>query len=199
MIRTMMLATLAVAATGFAVANIPAPASAQAAVKAPDASAIGPEIGSRIDLNLPVTTSHGEAGTLRRFGFRKPMMLVFFRSAKWCPYCQAQLKALGPVADAAAKKGVRFAVVSYDDPAVLNEFGAKNALGYMMLSDKGSTTIDALSLRDPRYPPGNFAYGVPYPTTLMIAADGTIRGKIVETDYKIRPSQADLIALLDTL
>ncbi len=160
------------------------------------ASSIGPNIGSKIALGGALTDSAGQPTTLGAISHGKPVMIVLFRSAAWCPFCQAQLKGLGPVAAAAQAKGVRFIALSYDKPEVLAAFAQKQNIAFPLYSDTGSKLIDTLRLRDPRYKPDNIAYGVPYPTTLLIDAKGRVKAKTVETDYKIRPSQADLIALL---
>lgn len=165
----------------------------------PAAAAIGPAVGARIATNATLIESNGRKTTLGAVAHGKPIMVVLFRSAKWCPYCQGQLKSLGPVAAAAKAKGVGFIAVSYDSPADLADFAARQSLPYPLYSDTGSKMIDALKLRDPRYALDSFANGVPYPTTLLLDARGTVKGKTVETDYKIRPTNADLIALLATV
>jgi len=158
---------------------------------------IGPMLGSRVATDVPLRTAAGKPTTLAAMSAGKPVMVVLFRSAAWCPYCQKQLKSLAPVAAAARAKGVRFVAVSYDKPDVLAAFAAKQAIPFPLLSDTGSKLIDALKLRDPQYARGSFAYGVPYPTILLLDARGQVKAKTVETDYKVRPSQADIIAMLD--
>ena len=162
----------------------------------PAAAAIGPAVGTRIATGAALIESNGRKTTLAAVAHGKPIMIVLFRSAKWCPYCQGQLKSLGPVAAAAKAKGVGFIAVSYDSPADLAAFAAKQSLTFPLYSDTGSKMIDALKLRDPRYALDSFANGVPYPTTLLIDTTGIVKGKTVETDYKIRPTNADLIAML---
>ncbi len=162
-------------------------------------AAVGPALGSRIALNTPLRDAAGKPTTLRAIGGGRPLLIVLFRSAAWCPYCQRQLKGLGPVADAARAKGARLIAISYDKPDVLAAFAAKQGLTLPLYSDSGSRLIDALKLRDPQYPRDSFAYGVPYPTTLLIDGSGTVKAKTVERDYKQRPGTTDQIALLGRL
>ena len=142
-------------------------------------AAIGPAIGARIPTGAALLDSAGNATTLTAVAGGKPVMVVLFRSASWCPYCQAQLKSLGPVAAAAKAKGVGFVAISYDKPADLAHFAAKASLAFPLYSDPGGKLIAALKLRDPRYKPDSFAFGVPYPTTLLLDAHGAVRGKTV--------------------
>ncbi len=191
----MTFRTIAIALT-LATTGVAGVALAAAPAGAANPASIGPAVGSRIATNARLIDSAGKPTTLAAIAAGKPVMVVLFRSAKWCPFCQAQLKGLGPVAAAAKAKGVRFVAVSYDAPATLAAFGSAQKLSYPLYSDTDSKMIDALKLRDPQYAAESFAYGVPYPTTLLIGANGVVKGKLVETDYKIRPTQADLIAML---
>ena len=188
--RATLAVALALASAG--AATIGDARSAPAAANA----AIGPAIGTRFAIDAALIDSSGRKTTLAAVAHGKPIMIVLFRSAKWCPYCQGQLKSLGPVAAAAKAKGVGFIAVSYDSPADLAAFAAKQSLTFPLYSDAGSKMIDALKLRDPRYALDSFANGVPYPTILLIDTTGIVKSKTVETDYKIRPTNADLIATL---
>ena len=190
--RAALATTLAIGAAG--AATIGFAATMPTAVPAP--SAIGPAVGTRITTGAALLDSAGKPTTLAAVAHGKPVMVILFRSAVWCPYCQGQLKSLGPVAAAAKAKGIGFIAISYDKPADLAAFAAKQSLSFPLYSDTGSKLIDALKLRDPRYAADSFAYGVPYPTTLLLDGKGHVKGKTVETDYKIRPTNDDLIALL---
>lgn len=56
-----------------------------------------------------------------------------------------------------------------------------------MLSDPKSEVIDRYGLRDPAYPPGNLAYGVPRPIMFFIDRDGVIKAKLFEETFRKRP------------
>ncbi len=140
------------------------------------------------------------AGKLRNFASirgRKGTVLVLFRSAKWCPYCQAQLKDLKGAQAALAQRGYSLNALSYDPPATLANFARKQGIGYTLLSDERSAMIDALGLRDPEYPRDSIAYGVPRASVLVIDGKGVVRSKMVATDYKFRPSTAAILAAVD--
>jgi len=66
----------------------------------------------------------------------------------------------------------------------------------VLLSDPQSEVIDRYGLRDPAYPPGNRAYGVPRPIIFFVDREGTIRSKLYEESFKNRPP---LKLVVDTL
>ena len=57
-------------------------------------------------------------------------------------------------------------------------------------------TIDAWKLRDTRYKPDSFAWGVPYASIYVISPKGVLKAKLAEEDYKMRPP---LSAVLDAI
>lgn len=159
---------------------------------------VGPAVGTRIP-NLSVTTSGGDAATLRDLAGPKGAVLVFYRSARWCPYCQAQLMSLRAAPEALAQRGYKLAAISYDAPDVLARFAAQRDINYPLLSDPGSRTIDAFGLRDPQYKPGSFAYGVPQPAIFIVSRDGVVRAKLAEEGYKTRPPLEAVLSSIDRL
>jgi thiol-disulfide isomerase/thioredoxin len=50
----------------------------------------------------------------------KGLVLLFFRSADWCPFCKGQLVDLERSQNAFAAKGIQIAALSYDSPAILS-------------------------------------------------------------------------------
>ena len=190
--RPLLVLALVAAATGTAYTAMATPATV-------DAAAIGPAVGSRIAMTTPLIDSAGKPTTLGKIAAGHPVMIVMFRSAAWCPFCQAQLRGMGPVAAAAKTKGIRLIGVSYDKPDALAGFIVKTNLPYPLYSDTGSKMIDGLKLRDPQYKPDSIAFGVPYPTTLLIDAQGRVKAKSVETNYRVRPTTDDQIAMFARL
>ena len=78
-------------------------------------------------------------------------------------------------------------------------FAQAKGIGFAMLSDRGSKLIDALGLRDPQYGPDSFASGVPRPTVLVLAKDGTVKAKFVDSDYRSRQSNDQILAMLNSV
>ncbi len=159
---------------------------------------IGPAVGSPMPA-LHATDATGAPRTLKSLTGPKGVVLVFFRSAKWCPFCQAQLLQLKTAPAELEKRGYRLAAISYDAPETLAAFAEKRAINYTLLSDQGSVTIDAFGLRDKQYPKDSMAYGVPEPAMFVIAPNGVIRARLAEQGYRTRPTVEALLATVDAL
>jgi peroxiredoxin len=152
------------------------------------------EVGRPIPSNFAARDAAGKVRNYASIRGKKGTVLVFFRSAKWCPFCQAQLKDLKKAQASLAARGYTLAAISYDPPEVLAGFAKSQGIGYTLLSDAGSRMIGAFGLIDPQYAPGSFAAGVPRPTILVIDAQGKLTKKMVSADYKVRPTNAQILA-----
>ena len=155
--------------------------------------------GAKVPTGFKAVDGSGRARNWASIAGKKGTVLVLFRSAKWCPYCQAQLKSLKDVQASLAQRGYGLAALSYDPPTVLAGFAAKTGIGYTLLSDEKSAMIDAFGLRDPAYAPGSYAFGVPKAAILVVDAKGVLRWKSVATDYKIRADNAAILKAVDGL
>jgi peroxiredoxin len=168
------------------------PAMALAEDLGPAVGIKAPDIGTRLDQT-------GRPRTLTDLMGKNGVVFLFFRSADWCPYCQAQLVDVNGGVEEITKRGYRIAGLSYDSPEILQTFTAKRHIAYTLLSDPKSEVIDRYQLRDPQYPPGSKAYGVPRPIIFIIGTDGVIRAKLYEESFKVRPPVTAVIAKLDEL
>ncbi len=159
---------------------------------------IGPAVGTKPPA-LHVIDAAGKSPGVKSLAGKNGVVLMFFRSAKWCPYCQAQLLAMKAAPEQLAARGYTLAAISYDDPQVLADFTTKRAINYTLLSDKGSMTIDAWGLCDPQYKADSMAYGVPMPGMFVLGRDGIVRAKLAEQGYKTRPPLEAVMATIDAL
>lgn len=159
---------------------------------------IGPAVGSKIPA-LAARDPKGAPRTLDTVVGSKGAVLVFFRSARWCPFCQKQLIGLKEVSAKLAKDGYPITAISYDAPDALAAFAEKQGVTYTLLSDEGSKMIDAFKLRDPQYPAGNFAYGVPKPSIFVVDRQGVVKAKLAEEGYKVRPTNEAIVAAVEGL
>jgi peroxiredoxin len=158
---------------------------------------LGPAIGARApDIGSPPDQT-GAPRTLQSLMGQNGLVLSFFRSADWCPYCQAQMMDLNTAVAALERRGYRMAGISYDSPQILKTFIDRRQIGYTLLSDPKSEIIDRYRLRDPQYQPGSPAHGVPRPVILILDKTGTIKAKLFEETYTKRPPAALLISTID--
>ncbi len=183
----------------FALALSIAPTTAQdAAVQdAPGAEVdFGPAIGESIDFGT-LKDQTGAGRDLASITGENGLVLMFVRSADWCPFCQAQMIEINGSLAELESRGYGFATVSYDDTDILSRFTARQSIGYTMLSDEGSQIIEKYGLRETNYEEGHRAYGVPKPIIFILSPDGVIEGKLFEESFRERPPATAVIEALD--
>ena len=109
------------------------------------------------------------------------LLLLFFRSADWCPFCKGQLVDLEHAQKLFAAKGINVAAVSYDSPAVLAEFAQRKSITYPLLSDSSSKLIDAFGIRNVEATGAQA--GIPVPGYYLISRQGIIEKRFFEDGY----------------
>lgn len=166
-------------------------------IDAADTIDAGLSIGSKVPPDAVFATSDGEQ-KLENLLQDGAAIFVFTRSVDWCPFCQTQLKALNGIVPDLKERGYDIYGISYDSPDAQDRFAMNQMLEYQMLSDEQSTVIDAFEIRDPQYTEGR-AVGVPYASIFVVSEDGTIKGKSVSSDFKKRPTNDQLLLLLDDI
>jgi peroxiredoxin len=158
----------------------------------PPVGTAAPDIGMRLDQT-------GKPRGLADLMGKNGLVLMFFRSADWCPFCKAQLIDVNGGAAEIEKRGYRIAALSYDSPEILQTFTVQRNISFTFLSDPKSEVIDLYKLRDPQYPPGNKAHGVPRPIIFVLDKAGVIKAKLYEESFKVRPPVTAVISTLDGL
>ena len=81
--------------------------------------------------------------------------------------------------------------MSYDNPKTLATFARKRGIGFPLLSDAGSNTIDAWGIRNEEAPAR--VDGIPHPGTFLLDASGVIRAKLFHSGYKKRHEAKDIL------
>ena len=157
-------------------------------------AAYGPVIGETLAVSS-LLTSEGQPIDLQSLVADGGGVVVFSRSAVWCPYCQKQMVELKAAEAELAGMGMKLSVVTYDSVKELSQFAAENGIDYQLVSDTESTTIIANSLLNEGAEKGTRFYGIPHPAVVILSADGEVRNVHVDTDYKVRPTNADVIAM----
>ena len=174
-----------------------------------DVSKLGPKVGAMVpDFNLP--DQRGTMRTLQSVMGPKGAMIVFYRSADWCPYCKTQLLDLQSQYAALRKDGLGLVGISYDSQEILAAFSKQHGITFPLLSDVGSETIKRYGIlntvaeeglgpngKDPDviarvklYVSQNGANerqrGIPFPGTFVVDRAGRVKARFFEDSYTVR-------------
>jgi len=156
-------------------------ALAQDFVWAPDI-----EVGA----TLPAFSAQDQNGKTHDFADLvgdKGLVVVMSRSFAWCPFCIRQLQQLVDAQSQFEALGFNVTTMTYDPVNTLKEAEEEYEVTFPMLYDEDSAFIKALGILNAQYEPGHRAYGIPYPGIFLIDAQGVIRAKLAEEDYRERP------------
>ena len=149
--------------------------------------------GDAIPHDLALKNQNGEVQSFEQIAGEKGVVLVFVRSADWCPFCQVQLLDLRDKGQEIEALGYNIVPISYDAPDVLKRFTSKYDYPYTMLSDQGSAAIKAFGILNEEFNPDHFAYGVPHPYVFIIGRNKVIQGRLSEEGYKDRPQVSAIV------
>lgn len=158
---------------------------------------VGIEVGERAPVEMFVRDTSGARLRIAEASGENGLVLVLQRSAEWCPFCKAEIKEHKAVVKPLERRGYKLASLTYDAPEILAEFAKENAIPFELLSDRTIAFVDAVGLRDPEYPEGHYAHGVPRPAVLVLSPEGTVRAKFVTADYRQRLDSDDILDLVD--
>ena len=97
--------------------------------------------------------------------------------------------------DAYRAAGVRLYALSYDEPDALADYSEAHDTTFTMLSDPDSEVISSFGILNTLIPPDDHPwYGLPFPGSYVIDADGIIVAKFFEHNFAIRPGPEQLLA-----
>lgn len=184
-------------------------------VRKVDVSKLGPQIGAAVpDFSLP--DQHDKKWTLQSVMGPKGAMIVFYRSADWCPYCKTQLLELQEQYDRLRKDGLGLVGISYDSQEILAAFSEQHRITFPLLSDVGSATIKRYGIlntvaeeglgpngKDPAvlaqvklYVSANGANerqrGIPFPGTFIVDRGGRVKARFFEESYTVRNTVSNI-------
>lgn len=150
-----------------------------------DSFEIGPDIGS----DFPVINASYKGQTLNQLDpllGNKGTVFLASRSVDWCPYCMRQLVELQSHKAAFDEAELNLVVMTYDTPAQQKTFAQKHSISIPMLSDINASTFKTLGILHADYGEDDNNYGLPYPGSIVIDAEGKIVGKIFIEAYSTR-------------
>ena len=95
------------------------------------------------------------------------------------------------------RQGLSVAGVSYDSVAVLADFSRRRGITFPLLSDSGSRTIKQYGIFNTTIPETNQqTYGIPFPGTFMLNAQGIVTSRYFEQAYQERTTVGAILARL---
>src|SRR6185369_8103157 len=180
-----------------------------------DVSKLGPQVGEMVpDFNL--ADQQGRKRTLQSVMGPKGAMIVFYRSADWCPYCKTQLLELQSQYETLRKEGLGLVGISYDSQEILSAFSEQHGITFPLLSDVGSATIKRYGILNTvaeeglgpngkdsaviaavkLYVSANGANerqkGIPFPGTFIVDRSGRVKARFFEESYTVRNTVSNI-------
>ena len=185
-----------VVSAGILIAALSHPLRGQQAPPLPDVQRLGPQVGSRVP-DFSLADQRGTMRTLQSLMGPKGLLLFFYRSADWCPYCKTQLAELQSRMPELSKQGLGVAAVSYDAVPILADFSRRRGITFPLLSDVGSATIRKYDILNTTIPPSNAqSYGIPFPGTFILDRNGVVTSRFFEQAYQERATVGSMLARL---
>lgn len=195
-----LLALLVAAVVAFTLFRAPLKEAAYSALTADmfvnldsDAFDPGPSIGS----DFPGVNARWRGQSLRRldeFAGDNGTVFVATRSVDWCPYCMKQMIQLQEHKADYDAAGIAIVAMTYDEPALQQAFIDKWGITYPILHDVDTLSFRTLGILNRSYSPGDEAYGIPYPGTIVINPQGTVVGKLFLEAYSVRVDALSALA-----
>ncbi len=97
--------------------------------------------------------------------------------------------------DAYRAAGVRLYALSYDEPDALADYAEAHGTTFTLLSDPDSEVIRSFGILNTLIPPDDHPwYGLPFPGSYVVDADGIVVAKFFEHNFAIRPGPEQLLA-----
>lgn len=159
---------------------------------------IGPDIGFKAPLLVALDKKGLHVSTKSLTG-ENGLIILFFRSADWCPFCQKHLIEFNEQAKNLKSLGYGLAAISYDNVRVLNTFSKEHKISYPLLSDIDAKTMKNYDILNKQYQAGSSHYGIPYPGVVVIDSQGKVTHKHFFEGYKKRVKFTKLYNSLKTL
>jgi len=118
----------------------------------------------------------GKTQTLATLRGSKGTVLLFYRSADWCPYCKGQLIQLQAAKERFENQGIKLAGIGYDSVDILKYFSDRRKIDFPLLSDPDSKIIRSYQVLNAEAIGPNA--GMARPGYFYIDPEGLIREKV---------------------
>ena len=160
-----------------------------------DVARLGPQVGQPAP-DFRLQDQYGKVSTRDSMMGPNGLMLVFSRSADWCPYCKTQMIDLQDRLPSLKAQGLGLAVITYDSTAVMADFGARRGITFPLLSDPGSRTIRNYGILNTTVDEKSTSYGIPFPGTFVTNRQGVVTARFFEEAYQERNTISTILLKL---
>ena len=155
------------------------------------------QVGLNVGQKAPAFSARDQFGTeqtLDSLKGAKGTVLLFYRSADWCPYCKGQLIQLQAAKARFEKQGIKLAGISYDSLDILKYFAGRRKIEFPLLSDPDSKIIRMYQVLNSEAVGPN--QGMARPGYFFVDTEGVIREKFFEAKYRERLTGNGVLAKL---
>jgi peroxiredoxin len=152
----------------------------------------------------------GHIVSLDRLLAKGPVGITFHRG-HWCPYCRININALSRAQEEIAAWGGQIVAIMPDRQQFVSQLKAAAKVPFPILTDMDNGYALSLNLaiwlgvemqrmlgdmRDLPSFQGNDSWMLPIPATFVVGADGVVKARFVDPDYRKRMGINDLVAAL---
>ena len=143
-----------------------------------------------------------------------PVMLLFYRGG-WCPYCNFQIHEIMEALPEYQRRGVTPVAISVDRPQEAASTRADYDIPFPVLSDPELVAHRAFRVThqadeaeverlrgfgiDIERASGRDHHVIAVPSVFLIGSDGVVRWAHAESDYRVRPSNEQILAAIDAV
>ena len=152
---------------------------------------VGPSLGKQAPAITAINTLQ-QPVNIKQLSGEQGLIILFFRSANWCPFCKKHILELNDLAERFTKLGYGLAAISYDHTDILKKFAEQRNISYPLLSDQKVQTMLAYNIVNSEYAIGDEHYGIPYPGVVVIDDNGKVIHKHFFKGYKKRVKFSEL-------
>jgi peroxiredoxin len=163
--------------------------------------------------NFVLPDEKGHLVTLEELLHKGPVAVVFHRG-HWCPYCRINTRALAEAQDQVAAAGGQIVAIMPDRQLYTQELKAASDAAFPILTDFDNGYAMSLNLAfwvgdemqkmmceagwDVAPSQGSETWLLPIPATFVVGADGLVKVRFVDPDYRKRMAIEDLLAAFES-
>ena len=218
---TLTVCSLLVAAPVFAEPAMMKEKPAAPMMKEPEATpaarlgTLAPNTGLAVGTQIPKLSGKdldGKEVSLASLHKSGPILIAFYRGG-WCPFCNAEIHSLTTAFPEFQKRGITPVAISVDTPDNESKTKALYSIPFPVISDSDAAILEAFHVVnavdekqlaalkgygiDLAKSSGKAHHKIAIPAYFLVDKSGVILWAHSDTDYKVRPTSAQLLTAVD--